>query len=192
MGSLLGRLSGREVAARERVAELREEIGRLNQLLAVEEERLERLTIARETVLEVLEGPDRPEDLPAAALRAGLAGVRVGDEAVAAALHGDGPVAQAAAPAERASGRQGPVTVPEWREGTDVSVLPDVYQRILAVLAVSGQPWRAKELTAKLNGGEIEPRHIETTRSKLKRLVERGWLDEAAPGLFGLEHDLRG
>jgi hypothetical protein len=33
-------------------------------------------------------------------------------------------------------------------------------------------------------GLPAETGKIEGTRSKLKRLVERGWLDEDAPGLF--------
>lgn len=33
-------------------------------------------------------------------------------------------------------------------------------------------------------GLPAETAKIEDTRSKLKRLVERGWLDEDAPGLF--------
>ncbi|GGJ28429.1 hypothetical protein [Streptomyces brasiliensis] len=35
-------------------------------------------------------------------------------------------------------------------------------------------------------GLPAETGKIEGTRSKLKRLVERGWLDEDVPGLFAL------
>lgn len=56
-------LEGRDEGARERVEHLRAEITRLSEELTVAEEQLSRLTIARETVLEVLAGPELSGDL---------------------------------------------------------------------------------------------------------------------------------
>jgi hypothetical protein len=63
MGSISKGLEGRDEGARERVEHLRAEITRLSEELAVAEEQLSRLTIARETVLEVLAGPELPGTL---------------------------------------------------------------------------------------------------------------------------------
>lgn len=46
-------------------------------------------------------------------------------------------------------------------------------------------PVRAKQIVPRI-GLPAEAGKIEGTRSKLKRLVERGWLDEDVPGLFTL------
>jgi hypothetical protein len=42
---------------------------------------------------------------------------------------------------------------------------------------------RAKQIVPRI-GLPAETAKIEGTRAKLKRLVERGWLDEDSPGLF--------
>jgi len=85
MGSLLERLEAREQAARTRVEALRAEMDRLAEHLAAEQERLRRLEITKETVIEVLAGGD--DD--------GEVGVVVDPEAGvgAAALGAAGPVA---------------------------------------------------------------------------------------------------
>ncbi|MFJ9034465.1 hypothetical protein ACIRQP_39690 [Streptomyces sp. NPDC102274] len=44
-------------------------------------------------------------------------------------------------------------------------------------------PVRAKQVVPRI-GLPAETSKIEGVRSKLKRLVERGWLDEDTPGLF--------
>ncbi|MFF4739461.1 hypothetical protein ACFY2W_26800 [Streptomyces sp. NPDC001262] len=54
MGSLSEELERRETETRARVEELREQVEGLNRQIAVEEERLTRLRITRETVDEVL------------------------------------------------------------------------------------------------------------------------------------------
>jgi hypothetical protein len=62
-------------------------------------------------------------------------------------------------------------------------VLPQVYRDILEVVADAPGPVRAKQIVPGI-GLPAETGKIEGTRSKLKRLVERGWLDEDVPGLF--------
>lgn len=71
-----------------------------------------------------------------------------------------------------------------------VPELPDLpgnpaYQNILAALAESPEPVRAKDLCHRLDLGQ-EPKNIEGMRSKLKRLVSRGLAIESEPGLFAL------
>jgi hypothetical protein len=210
MGSLLGRLEGRERAARERVELLQAEISRLSGELTAAQERLSRLTITRETVLEVLAGPDLPEDRVAspAAQEHGhaddqVAGDQVADDQVLdevdlvrRALRG--PVAAGeratgagvvavvmgpqAATAGTAAGGRG---VPVWSRGVEVSVLPLAYRDILTALEAATGPLSAAQVCAHLGTGG-EKRHVEGMRSKLKRLCARGWLAETEPGAFTL------
>ena len=60
--------------------------------------------------------------------------------------------------------------------------LPVAYRDVVEVLADAG-PLRARQVCQAVGVG-AEPRHREGMRIKLKRLVERGWLVEAEPGLF--------
>lgn len=191
MGSLQGRLAAREAACRARVERLRAEIGELSARLAAEEERLSRLQITRETVEEVLAGPDLPEDIEFAQPVQSAGGETAddaqnqgGDEAVRTALR-----APAASPVS--SGRStapAGLVVPVWSRGGRADELPDVYRRVLEVLAepsASGQGLRAKDVSEALGMGS-EPRHVEGLRSKLKRLVERGWLRQVEAGRFAV------
>jgi hypothetical protein len=65
---------------------------------------------------------------------------------------------------------------------------PDVpdhpaYQQILTALTHADRPMRARDLCQALDL-PILPKNTEGIRSKLKRLVSRGILDEPEPGLF--------
>jgi hypothetical protein len=64
-------------------------------------------------------------------------------------------------------------------------VLPVAYRDILEVLADAGRPLRAKDIAVGL-GLSLEAAKVEGLRSKLKRLVERGWLSEPESGVFVL------
>jgi hypothetical protein len=163
MGSLIEELQRREAAARREADELRGEIAQLNERLAQAEERLSRLEITRETVAEILGGVGA--DQPAAG------------EAVVAA----GP---APGRSRRADGSPiGVVMVPPWGPGLTQSVLPSSYRDPLEVLVDAGRPLRAGRI-AVAAGLSTDKSKIEGLRSKLKRLVERGWLAEDGPGLF--------
>jgi len=159
MGSLIDELQRRGAAAREEAEEPRGRIAQLAERLAGAEERLSRLVIARETVEEVLNG--------------------VGSEA---AVTPDG-----AAPSRL--GHLSPVgvlAVPPWRPGLEVSALPEAYRDLLEVAEDAGRPLRAGQIAAAA-GLSTDRVKVEGLRSKLKRLVERGWLaGEAGPGLFTL------
>jgi hypothetical protein len=87
---------------------------------------------------------------------------------------------------EAASGGGSPigvVTVPSRRPGMEAAVLPQAYRDILEVLADAGRPLRAGHIAAAL-GLPTDAVKVEGLRSKLKRLVARGWPAEQTPGLF--------
>ena len=161
MGSLIDELQRREAAAREEAEGLRGQIAQLTERLAGVEERLSRLVIARETVDEVLS--------------------EAGAEASSAVMP-DGAVASR-------SGRLSPIgvlAVPPWRADVEACVLPEAYRDLLEVLEDAGRPLRAVQIAAAA-GLSTDKAKVEGLRSKLKRLVERGWLaEEAGRGLFGL------
>jgi uncharacterized coiled-coil protein SlyX len=163
MGSLLEELERREAAARAEAEELRGRIAELTERLAGVEERLARLVVTRETVEEVL----------GAAL-----------EVPPASPAGQPPSAAAGAGAGR-SPVIGVVTVPPWRAGLEVSVLPRDYRDLLEVAEDAGRPVRAAQIAAAA-GLSTQRGKVESLRGKLKRLVERGWLAEERPGLFAL------
>jgi len=162
MGSLIDELRRREAAAREEAEELRGRIEQVTERLAQVEERLSRLVIARETVDEVLSEAGGVASSSAAAAE-GAAGSRFGHLS---------PI--------------GVLAVPPWRAGLEASALPEAYRDLLEVVEDAGRPLRAVQIAAAA-GLSTDKAKVEGLRSKLKRLVERGWLaEEAGPGLFGL------
>jgi hypothetical protein len=172
MGSLLEELARREAAARKRIEEIREQIERLQENLMAEEQALSRLVVTRETVQEILgeaAGERPPVDVGAVDSVDSLEGAG-GVEAVASGSSGS-PIRV--------------VTVPAWQPGMDASVLPQTYRDVLEVLVDAGRPLRARQL-AVLLGLPAEAAKVEGVRSKLKRLVARGWLAEQMPGVFAL------
>ncbi|MFG2258401.1 hypothetical protein [Streptomyces mirabilis] len=166
MGSPFEELEAREVAARVRVEELEAVVAVLAGKLELARESLERLRIARETVADVL-----AEITPEKSAAAVDAGQPAAGERLASAYAG----------AERRV--IGVLTVPNWQPGMASEVLPRAYRDILEVVADAPGPVRAKQIVPRI-GLRTETGKIEGTRSKLKRLVERGWLDEDIPGIF--------
>ena len=83
------------------------------------------------------------------------------------------------------SARPGRAEAP-WRAGFKAFVLPQAYRDLVEVAEDAGRPLRAAQIAAAA-GLSTDKAKVETLRSKLKRLVERGWLaEEAGPGLFAL------
>jgi hypothetical protein len=161
MGSLVDELQRREAAVRAEAEELRGRIAELAERLAGAEERLSRLVITRETVDEVLS--EAGADVPSTA------------EPDVTARPGAGHPPATGVPA-----------VPPRRAGLDASALPEAYRDLVEVVADAGHPLRAAQIAAAA-GLSTDKAKVETLRSKLKRLAERGWLtEEAGPGLFGL------
>jgi hypothetical protein len=80
----------------------------------------------------------------------------------------------------------GVLAVPPWRAGLESSALPEAYRDLLEVVQDAGRPVRAGQIAAAA-GLSTDKAKVEGLRSKLKRLVDRGWLaEEAGPGLFAL------
>jgi uncharacterized coiled-coil protein SlyX len=90
-----------------------------------------------------------------------------------------------ASAAEPVGGGQvvGVQTVTVWREGMTSGDLPPVYRDIVDVVDDAPGPVQAKQIVPRI-GLPAQTAKIEGTRGKLKRLVERGWLDEQSAGLF--------
>lgn len=137
----------REAAARVRVEGLREEVARLAEVLAAAEIQRDRRVIAREELV---------EDLAASAAET-IAGTETEEKAVLSLPPVPGS------------------TVPPWREGLPVTVLPPDCQRILGVLeqqrSTGHGPLRAKEIVAELGLGTTSAK-VEGLRSKARRLAE--------------------
>jgi chromosome segregation ATPase len=162
MGSLIEELRRREAAARAEAEELRGRIAQLTECLAGAEERLSRLVITRETVEEVLNGS--------------------GEQAAPDPVMPDG----VAAPRSGHLSPVGVLAVPPWRAGLETPALPEAYRDLLEVAEDAGRPLRAVQIAAAA-GLSTDKAKVEGLRSKLKRLVERGWLaEDAGPGLFTL------
>lgn len=68
--------------------------------------------------------------------------------------------------------------------------MPRTYQDVLEVLVDTGGGMRAGKIAAAL-GLPAEAAKVEGLRSKLKRLVERGWLCEDAPEVFAVTGQVR-
>jgi len=167
MGSLLERLEQREAAVRVRVEALRAEMTLLAERLAAEEALLERLAITKQTVIEVLADDD------------------LGDEA------GAGAGVSPASASMVGMAVQVPFLTPDGDAVVAGRGLPVAYRDVVEVLADAGVPLRAMQVLQALGRG-TEPRHREGMRSKLKRLVGRGWLVEAEPGLFACASGVAG
>ncbi|MFV2104906.1 hypothetical protein [Micromonospora sp. LOL_024] len=67
----------------------------------------------------------------------------------------------------------------------DPTIASAPYQQILAVLGAEPAGMRAKGICLAL-GVEPSPKHVEGTRAKLKRMVNRQVLTEDEPGVFTL------
>ena len=176
MPSVVGLLEQRELGARRRVDELREETDRVQTELAVAEREWEEWVIARSRVGEVLGPVDETED------HAEAERVRPAEGQAEEAS----PASMAAKPKSQ---------VPVWRQGLDASVLSMDYQRILQALAdrhrLHQGPLTCQEM-AVLFGLDAVPAKVEALRSKAKRLVARGWLAERQPGRFTLARNVTG
>jgi hypothetical protein len=70
--------------------------------------------------------------------------------------------------------------------GGDATVTSPACRQIVVVFAEKDAALRCTDVLAGLGQGEPTASQVETMRSKLKRLSERGVLVESAPGLFAL------
>ncbi|WP_372351874.1 hypothetical protein [Streptomyces sp. KL116D] len=162
MSSVVGLLEERERVAAQRVEVLRGQADLVLAELREAELDWERFVVARETVAEVLAGPD----------------VVKMEEAAPEEAAGVVPSLREAVPRS---------VVPSWRRGLSVSVLSPEYQRLTAVLGGASGPLTCKEL-----GVEVTARtRVEGIRCRARRLVNRGWLVREPSGRFTLAPGLR-
>ncbi|WP_217212841.1 hypothetical protein [Streptomyces sp. AC550_RSS872] len=173
MPSVVGLLEQHELAARRRVDGLRKEADRIQAELATAELEWQEWVIARRRVDTVL----APE----------------GGSAADSAITPD-PRDADTKPAPRDAAKP-KAQVPVWRQGLAWSVLSVDYQHILKVLADRARlhqgPLSCQEMAAAF-GMDVVPARVEALRSKMKRLVARGWLAEPAPGRFTLAAGVSG
>ncbi|MFE9913503.1 hypothetical protein [Streptomyces clavifer] len=73
--------------------------------------------------------------------------------------------------------------VPYRRDVSGAGELSAEYQRVLAVMEQTDGPLRCKQICERLQIG-TEARKVEAMRSRMKRLVDRGWLRETGRGAF--------
>lgn len=156
MVSLDAALDAHEVAVRARVDALLQEAELVAVALGEARVALERVEVTRATIAEVLVG-----------------------QAGACAAQGAAFPAGPSAPGALAR-----VLVPPHRADLSEDVLPVEYRRMWLALRDAG-PVRAGAL-AGLLGLEASVAKVEGLRSKLKRLVRRGWIVEPRPGVFAL------
>ncbi|MFD7411640.1 hypothetical protein [Kitasatospora purpeofusca] len=170
MPSVVGLLEQRELTARRRVDELREEADRIHAELDVAEREWNEWVVARSRVGEVL-ASDKA----------------VGEDLLA-------PAGQRAL-SERAHAAKPKSLVPVWRAGLSWSALSVDHQRILRALADRNRlgqgPLTCQEMAARF-GLDPVPGKVEALRSKAKRLVARGRPVEPAPGRFTLAKAVAG
>lgn len=153
--SMDGLLDAHEVSVRARVESLREQAVRVAAQLAEAELALEHVGITRATLAVALAGPG-DATVPSQ-------GCESTDMAVRDA--------------------RGPSLVPVWRAGLTEAHLPPGYRELWRALGAAAGPARAQQLAAAV-GLEVTAAKVEGLRSKLKRLVARGWITEPAPGVF--------
>ncbi|MFF3159431.1 hypothetical protein [Streptomyces sp. NPDC057910] len=163
MPSWIAALEAREDGARLRAEGLREQTGGLSEALAQVECELSRLQITRETMNEVLSAP--------AASSAEVPEVFE-------------PLVPAPVPV--AGLMQAAALLVAAEAGGDQAVTSPAYRQIAAVFAEQTGAKRCKDVLAAIGVPEATASQRESMRSKLKRLVERGVLVEAEPGLFTL------
>jgi hypothetical protein len=177
MPSVVGLLEQREVAARRRVDELREEADRIAAELALAEQDWKEWVIARSRVGEVLDP----------------AGDGVTDPDAFQGLRDPDPQLVRAESAKAVAKPRS--MVPVWRAGLAWSALSVDYQRIVRVLADRERlglgALSCQEMAAAF-GLEVVPAKVEALRSKAKRLVARGWLAESSAGQFTLARGVAG
>jgi hypothetical protein len=176
MATLFERLDEEEAIVRGELDALREKV-------QAGEERLARLTITRETALQLLGDPvasperDEPRTVAVTASESAAesrVGANSSETKLATLRHALSRSGASAPPVPAAAVPVVPQRV-EWTEGLE---------RITVLLATSGRVMRTREVAAAIGEDVTLPARIETTRGRLKRLVKDGTVVELEPGCF--------
>lgn len=155
-----GCAGGPRKAALVRVEELRAELERVTEALAVAEDVLRCRAIGLEQYLEAVAEQEAP------------------------ALAGGSAAVEEPAPG---LGREPRRAVVRMESGVSVEALGLDYRRIMAAFDSSGgMGLTARQVAAHLGWDTALASRVEGARGRLKRLAERGWLREERPGLFTL------
>ncbi|MFI9724554.1 hypothetical protein ACIHFE_33835 [Streptomyces sp. NPDC052396] len=140
---------------------VRGELSVLREKIAVAEERLAHLTITRETLRSLVGNGPALEEVPAGP----ESGVSPDEPCFTAA---DGVVA------EEPVAKRGPL-------GWEVA-----RERMLVLLAGAGRAMKVQDISAAIGEDTLVARRVETTRSRLKRLVKEGKVVEGPTAWFAI------
>ncbi|WP_327653879.1 hypothetical protein [Streptomyces sp. NBC_00483] len=162
MPSVVGLLEQRELAARRRVDELREDVDRVQAELAVAGRDWKEWAIARSRVGEVLDPSEEADDSEQAEVTSPAA-------------------AKSQVPVWR-EGLGWPVLSVDYQR---------ILQVLADRCRLHQGPLTCQEMAA-LFSLDAAPAKVEALRSKAKRLVARGWLAERQPGRFTLAAGVAG
>ncbi|KAK1184511.1 hypothetical protein B7755_044350 [Streptomyces sp. NBS 14/10] len=163
MTPLFKRLDEEEAVARGELAALREKVAATEQWLA-------RLAITRETALSLMSESshrDEPQTQEPWAAESPAASQSASD--------GKGAAGEGAQTAE-APQTPGPVDLETARE------------RMLVLLAGAGRAMKVQDIAAAIGEGTSNARRVETTRSRLKKLVKEGRAVEGPTAWFSISH----
>ncbi|MEV4400504.1 hypothetical protein [Nonomuraea sp. NPDC049607] len=190
VAQLVERLDDEEAQARQEVVAWREKIAeaeeRLEQLAAV------RRTLARLQAKDEVSGRNPVEDLRAKnAASDGRDPVEVLDQNAPGSHE----------PVTGEAGRQSPAEsrhlqpVPSMGAPDTLAAawpsLTGVNRQVVIMLASAGRPMRAREVAMALGEPDIHKR-VEVVRTRLKRLIDKGWLAEHQRGQFSIAEGLDG
>ncbi|MFI6500328.1 hypothetical protein [Nonomuraea typhae] len=190
VAQLVERLDDEEAQARQEVVAWREKIAeaeeRLEQLAAV------RRTLARLQAKDEVLGRNPVEDLRAEdAARDGCDPVDVLDH------HARGSHEPATDEADRQDPAESPhlqLVPPAGAFGGVASGWPSltgVNRQVVIMLASAGRAMRAREVALALGEPDVHKR-VEVVRTRLKRLIDKGWLVEHQRGQFSIAEGLNG
>lgn len=171
MASVYDRLKREEATVRATVATLHEDLGMIRRQIAAAEERLRDLALTQKT-LDSLPPDDAegPGDSDTAA--DGPGGQEAGGEPDADPGAGAGAAQDPDSVFRAGTAASGPL---DWEEGR---------RRMLSVLATAGRGMKAREIAAAIGEDVSTAARVETTRGRLKRLVQEGLVAEDAESLF--------
>ncbi|MGV9387328.1 hypothetical protein ACWDRB_66980 [Nonomuraea sp. NPDC003707] len=193
VAQLVERLDDEEAQARQEVAAWRE-------MIAEAEERLEQLTAVRRTLARLqakdeLSSRNPGEDLRPENASDGCDPVEVLDH------HARGSHEPVTGAADRQDPAESPHLQPVPSAGFSAAALgttpaewpslTGVNRQVVIMLASAGRPMRAREVALALGEPDVHKR-VEVVRTRLKRLIGKGWLAEHQRGQFSIAEGLNG
>ena len=189
VAQLVERLDDEEAQARQEVVAWREKI-------AEAEERLEQLTAVRRTLARLQAKEEVSSRNPVEDLRAKNA-ASDGCEPEVLDQNARGSHQLVTGEADRQSPAESRHLQPVPSMGAPDTLaaawpsLTGINRQVVIMLASAGRPMRAKEVAMALGEPDIHKR-VEVVRTRLKRLIDKGWLAEHQRGQFSIVEGLNG